>query len=528
VSRSRLLLSHPEEFVVLAGALVLVGWALDLQVLKSLSSTWSSMKANEALSFVLAGVALALLRAPAGGRAQYAGRILAGIVALVGLLTIAEYAFGWDLRIDELLFHEARSAPGAGDPGRMSVDSAFGFVLAGVSLVLLNARRPRRLRPAQMGAIGMSVLATVSIAGYLFSAPAAASGFSGQVMRVGLHTAFAFIVLGAAILVARPGVGVIELITSPHAGGTLLRRLLPAAAAILLTVGWARLKGEEAGLYNFRVGLALMVTAAISALALAVVVTGRSLERTDVERRRMLDEIRARTAELEVANKELEAFSYSVSHDLRAPLRAIDGFTRILGEEFSSTIDPNGRRYLDLVGDNARRMGALIDGLLAFSKLGQQSLTKRRVGVERLVKEAIADVEPQLGGRNVDISLTDLERTVEADPTLLKQVFVNLLSNAIKYTQAREAPQVEVGSYGADGEIVFFVRDNGCGFDMRYADKLFQVFQRLHRAEDYEGAGIGLALVARIVKRHGGGVWASAQLDQGATFYFTLDEGAKR
>jgi PAS domain S-box-containing protein len=232
-----------------------------------------------------------------------------------------------------------------------------------------------------------------------------------------------------------------------------------------------------------------------------------------------------RTTELQAANAELEAFSYSVSHDLRAPLRAIDGFSRILLDEFASHIGAEEERYLELVRKNARDMGVLIDGLLAFSRLGQQQLSSRAVDTEELVREVIAELEAERAGRVVEISVGHLP-AVQADPTLLRQVFVNLLSNALKYTREREVARIEVGSREEGDRDVLFVRDNGVGFDMRYADKLFQVFQRLHRADEYEGTGIGLATVARIVKRHGGNVWAEAQPNGGATFCFTLKGGS--
>src|SRR5439155_2788490 len=251
-------------------------------------------------------------------------------------------------------------------------------------------------------------------------------------------------VFGVALVVARPGVGIMDTITSPGAGGTILRRLLPASIVILLTLGWLRLRGEQAGLYEFKVGLALMVTSAIVALSVTVFLTARSLERTDRERRRMFSEVEQRTAQLEVANNELEAFSYSVSHDLRAPLRAIDGFSRILEGEFAESLEPAGRRYLRMVSENARTMGGLIDGLLAFSRLGQQALSTRPVRARPLVDDALADLRPQLEERGIKVTVHDLPATVDADPTLLKQVFVNLLSNAIKYTRGRDPTRIEI------------------------------------------------------------------------------------
>jgi light-regulated signal transduction histidine kinase (bacteriophytochrome) len=233
------------------------------------------------------------------------------------------------------------------------------------------------------------------------------------------------------------------------------------------------------------------------------------------------ERVRLRTAELQRANDELEAFSYSVSHDLRAPLRAIDGFTRIVIDDCADDVSPDVQRHLQLISKNTQDMGQLIDGLLAFSRLGQQPLGKRTLDVDSIAREVASLVEGEHPGRPSEISIAALPEA-NADPTLVRQVFANLLSNAIKYTRSTETPAIEVASYQDNGWPVYLVRDNGVGFDMRYANKLFTVFQRLHRVEDYEGTGIGLALVSRIVSRHGGRIWAEAKPDEGATFYFTL------
>lgn len=263
----------------------------------------------------------------------------------------------------------------------------------------------------------------------------------------------------------------------------------------------------------------------------------QSLERHAEE---LEDRVMARTAELTAANKELEAFSYSVSHDLRAPLRSIDGFSRILLEEYAENLPEDGKRYLNLVRSNTQQMGELVDDLLAFSRLGRHPLNKQAVAPADLARHALDDLRSEQNGRTIDVQIGDLP-LCQGDPALLKQVFANLLANALKYTRTREWARIEVGFLPLPGslpgpllsrkdtlpsspeaEIVYFVRDNGVGFDMRYADKLFGIFQRLHRAEEYEGTGVGLAIVQRIINRHGGRVWAEAELDKGATFFFTI------
>ncbi len=248
-------------------------------------------------------------------------------------------------------------------------------------------------------------------------------------------------------------------------------------------------------------------------------------KRADDELRRLKGELEERvvmrTAQLEAANKELESFAYSVSHDLRAPLRAIDGFCQILMTEHAPGLDGEPRRYLQRVSENTRKMGLLIDELLHFSRLGRQPMTRQPVAMAGLVRQCLEELQGEREGREVEVILGELP-PCRADAALLKQVWLNLLANALKFTRSRAQARIEAGSFARDGEMVYFVRDNGVGFDMAYADKLFGVFQRLHRQEDYEGTGVGLALVERIIHRHGGRVWAEARPDQGAAFFFTL------
>jgi PAS domain S-box-containing protein len=232
-----------------------------------------------------------------------------------------------------------------------------------------------------------------------------------------------------------------------------------------------------------------------------------------------------RTAELEAANKELEAFSYSVSHDLRSPLRAIDGFSQAVLEDYGPQLPEEGRRYLRTVREGAQRMGRLIDDLLAFSRLGRAPLKEQKVDMVMLARGILNDLESVRADRKMEVSVAELPGC-EGDPALLRQVWINLLSNAFKYTSRCAAAVVEIGYQVEGGETVYFVRDNGAGFDMRYAGKLFGVFQRLHRADEFEGTGVGLAIAQRVIHRHGGRIWAEAAPNLGATFYFTLKKGS--
>jgi hypothetical protein len=231
--------------------------------------------------------------------------------------------------------------------------------------------------------------------------------------------------------------------------------------------------------------------------------------------------VERRTAELEAANKELEAFSYSVSHDLRAPLRAVDGFSQAVLEDYGAHLPEDGKHYLETIREGAQRMGVLIDDLLTFSRLSRLPLKRQTVNTSRLVSDVLEDLSVQKNGRKIDIRVGQLPYC-QGDTALLKQVWLNLLSNALKYTRKQGAAVVEVGTKRENGDDIYFVSDNGTGFDMQYAHKLFGVFQRLHRADEFEGTGVGLAIVQRVVNRHGGRVWVDAAPEKGATFYFTL------
>jgi light-regulated signal transduction histidine kinase (bacteriophytochrome) len=242
----------------------------------------------------------------------------------------------------------------------------------------------------------------------------------------------------------------------------------------------------------------------------------------DITERKLTEKSLAEhAAKLEAANKELESFSYSVSHDLRAPLRAINGYAQMILRKGSDRFDEEVRRRFEMITNNAEKMGQLIDDLLAFSRLGSQDVVKLSLDMEELIGEVWQELRNINPCREMTLKICKMP-AVCGDSALIRQVYSNLLGNAVKFTQGENMAMIEAGSCTQDGESVYYIRDNGVGFDMRFYDKLFGVFQRLHSDAEYKGTGIGLALVKRIINRHGGRVWAEGKVDEGATFYFTL------
>jgi signal transduction histidine kinase len=321
----------------------------------------------------------------------------------------------------------------------------------------------------------------------------------------------------------------VELVKIILLGGTLVSFTILMGVFTILHREVGERERAQRGLEAAQISLEKRVRDRTSELAAA----NQSLEVELTERRRAEEEVRGlaanlekrvaeRTAALEETNKELEAFTYSVSHDLRAPLRHVDGFSRLLLEEHGEQLGPEGKRMLERVRQGIGHMGELVDDLLNLSRVSRREVNPLVTDLNTLVEEVLTELKPACQGRHVEFRAGRLP-FAQCDPGLIRQVFANLLSNAVKFTRPRERAVIEVGQSQDDGRSAVFVRDNGVGFSMKYADKLFGVFQRLHRVEDFEGTGVGLATVQRIIQKHGGRVWVYAEIDKGATFYFTLE-----
>ena len=626
-SRAQAISQTASLATILVGGVVLIGWMFNVAVLKSILPTWVAMKANTAFAFVLAGLALSLQREGTGQHARHIAQVCAGMVALIGLLTLSEYVIGWNLGIDQALFREAAGAVATSHPGRMAPNTALSFLLVGLAFLLMDVETRRGHRPSQWLILTAGLVALLATLGYLYGV----TEFYGiaAYTKMALSTALSFDILCLGILCARPDRGLIATIMNAGTGGVMARRFLLPAMLLPPTLGWLRLMGEQRGFYSTEFGLALFATMNIVVFAMLIFATAKLLHRVDMERNRFFttsldlfcvagfdgyfkelnprwettlgftiqellaspfmefihpddrertqaeaqrqgegrqalffenryrckdgsyrwfvwnaipdterrliyavardvterkqleEQLQHHSRQLEVANQELEAFSYSVSHDLRAPLRGIDGFSQALLEDYGEQLDAQGKDYLQRVRSGTQRMAQLIDDLLNLSRVARSEMRRERVNLSALAHAIAQELQKAQPDRQAELVITP-GLVAEGDGRLMRVALTNLLSNAWKFTVKQSHPKIEVGTAQQDGQTVYFVRDNGAGFDMAYVGKLFGAFQRLHTAAEFAGTGIGLATVQRIIHRHGGRVWAEGAVEKGATFYFTL------
>ncbi|HEU4523313.1 MAG TPA: ATP-binding protein, partial [Thermoanaerobaculia bacterium] len=477
---------------VLAG-LVLAGWWWHIELLKAPLSGAAEMTAGTAAGLLAIAVALLLL-----GVDWQPARIAGSTLAALVVFTVLGSTIG----------------------NRQTLDATDGsFALIGVAIALQVAGGSRMIRTSGFLSAASGCIALFFLLGYAYGVGHYYDKASAQVMAV--HTATAFLLLSAAVLSLHPERGWFALLFSDSPVGRLIRTLIPAALLVPALFGGLRLFGQRAGLYSVEEGVALFVTANVVTCFALVMWSGQALERAhlaQLERNRILAESEARL-ETSVAERtaELEAFSYSVSHDLRAPLRAIEGFSQALSEDAGPSLGVQAQDSLARIRAASRRMSDLIDGLLVLSRVSRTDLRLESIDLSAMAAEMAGRMN---GGGQVIIEIQP-DLVTRGDMRLIRSLLQNLFENAIKFSSRQTRPHVVLGR---DENGRFFVRDNGVGFNGAYASKLFTPFQRLHKAEEFPGTGIGLATVRRIVSRHGGSVSAESSPGSGATFYFTLGD----
>jgi signal transduction histidine kinase len=507
-----------------------IGWLTGLGVLTSLSPHWPAMRQSTALGLIAAGSALVLngMRHRQRHLAAHMSRLCAVlIVVLVGAI-LAEAVSGNDLGIDRILVAEPSGIAGGVNQVRMAPLITLIFALYAVALLAMGSVRSRwqTLSPA-LALLG-TVVSMVVLLGYVFGASELYT-VAGRFTAVAAPTSITFILLGNGILFTNLPAGPLRSLASPGLGGMMLRRMLPVIILLPTGVVWSHLVAQSRGLFE-SIEFEAASVAVIMMISMAGILIWHAgvLDRLDRARRRGDEQIRqlnvtlnSRVLALEAATREFQGFSYSMSHVLRAPLRAIHGYTQVVIEDLGETLDSEGRRLLGVVQSSTEEMSLLLDGILAFLRLGWQPMTIVPVDMHQCVRTAIELLAAKTAGRNFRFEIGELPGA-QGDEAMMQRIWMNLLDNAVKFTGSTDESRIEVGAEIGVDQTIYFVKDNGAGFDMQYVAKLFGVFQRLHDTAEFPGTGIGLAIVNRIVARHGGHVCAEGKPGKGAAIHFSL------
>ena len=502
-------------FCVCLGVIVLVGWALRIELLKTIIPGGMTMKPNTALCIVFLGVSLTFWPGSSGSPWRRLVAFACAIAVLaVASLTIFEYVSRFAVGIDRLLlpYGHYGSRP---HPGRMALTTALGFMLLGASIVCLLTNRAGA---AQALALPAGFLSAAAVVGYAFGARSLyqVEGFA----TVAVHTAVGQHVLSLAVLLSSGDRGLMRRVSSSGPGGTAVRKLLAPAFLLFPLLGLVSLAGQKAGRYGLEFGTAILTLTYILLLGALMLWIGKRVDRHEEERVAVQELLAMRSEELTRSNAELEQFAYIASHDLQEPLRMIASYLELLERRYRGRLDTDADEFIGFAVDGAKRLQTLIQDLLAYSGVATRAMPPEPVNSEVVLDEAIQDMGISIRESNARITHEPLP-TVTADRAQLAQLFRNLLENALKFrTQA--PPEVHI-SVSRDGTAWrFAVRDNGIGMDAQHFERAFRMFQRLHTREEYAGTGIGLAVCKKIVERHGGRIWLESNPGEGSKFFFTL------
>jgi signal transduction histidine kinase len=526
------LLKRFSEFVSILisiiGLLVLIGWLFKISILLSPGSGFSTIKTNAGLAFLLIGFSLWFVQTKRiNFYNQRISQVLAGIVVIIGVLTLIEYIFNLNLGIDQLLIKEAVGALNTSSPNRMALTSSVNFILAGISILLWNVKTPRVYRPTQIIAIVGGFISLLGLLAYIYDV--SLFYHIPQFTAIAFYAVIAFLLLFIAILFARPNIGMISIISSDNISGILSRRVLPLIVILPVIFGFILNYGVNIGLYNYQMSNVLFLFSIIIFLTILVWIIILSIKNIDDNRRlreieyqtNLEEKVRERTKELEQSNKDLQQFAHVASHDLKEPLRMISSFLQLLERRYADELDEDANEFIGFAVTGAQRMDAMINDLLEYSKVANKKREFNNVNINKVLEISILNLNSAIDDNKAEITYNQLP-TITGDEHLMILLFQNLISNSIKYTEENIIPKIDISAIKESNQYLFKVKDNGIGMSPKHLDRIFTIFQRLHTKEEYEGTGIGLAIVQKIIHQHGGEIWVESELGKGTTFYFTI------
>ncbi|HEX4263981.1 MAG TPA: ATP-binding protein [Verrucomicrobiae bacterium] len=504
--------------MILIGATVLLGWLFNIQLLKSAAPHLIAMNPLTAVLFILCGVALRRATKTNRKRLDKIILICGAIVLLGGAEKIAECVFGFDLNFDQTLFRTEVNSPGLFGPNEIGINTALGFIGCGMVLLLLDVETRRGFRLAQVFIVIVGLMALLVLIGYGYHVLPLYR--IGSRLPMALNSAIGFELFSVAALAARPGRGLMMVITSDTTGGAMARRLLPAAILIPLVLGALRFSSEKHGFFEIESGISLFAFANIVLFTAVIWWNAKLLFRAERERLKAMEKLKQTSAELERSNTDLQQFAYVASHDLTEPLRMITSYLELLSSRAQGKLGTEEREFIGYAVDGARRMRTLIQDLLAYARVDTRGRPLGPTDCEHVLETVLANLKVAIDESGVVIEHERLP-TVEGDSVQLAQVFQNLLGNAIKF-HGPMPPRIHVGARRNNDEWLFHVKDNGIGIDPKNFSRIFVLFQRLHTRQEYPGTGMGLAICKKIIERHGGRIWAESKPGEGTTFLFTI------
>ena len=529
-SRSNLLKGISEFLSILIafiGILILIGWAFNIPILLHPGLGFSAIKSNAGLSFLLIGISLWFIQTK---RISFHNRrisqILACVVLIIAFITLMEYIFNLNFGIDQILFKEAVGALNTSSPNRMALTTVINFILAGICILLWDVKTPSVYRPTQILAIMGWFISLIGFLAYIYNV--SLFYHIPQFTAISIYATINFILLFTAILLARPDTGIMSIINSNNISGVLSRRLLPLIIILPIILGLISRYGANIGLYNEQLADIIFLFFIIIFLTIIVWITIISIKKIDDERRSLEIEyqesleqkVRDRTKELEQSNKDLQQFAYVASHDLREPLRMITSFLQLLERRYKNKLDKDANEFIEFAVNGAKRLDYMINDLLEYSRVANRKREFNNVDVNKVLEQTILNLKAAIDDNSAEITYDPLP-TLLGDEQLMILLFQNLISNSIKYHR-EEIPKINISAIKESNQYLFTVKDNGIGMSPKHLEKIFTIFQRLHTKDEYEGTGIGLAIVQKIVHQHAGEIWAESELGKGTTFYFNI------